>query len=55
MPEYTLNANMPKALIQSMLTSVETLLFQKQWPVYWTEEERGTFASFWLTIQKRAM
>ena len=31
-----------------MLTSVETLLFQKQWPVYWTEEKRGTFASFWL-------
>jgi len=46
MPEYTLNANMPKALIQSMLTSVETLLFQKQWPVYWTEEERGAFASY---------
>lgn len=29
-----------------MLTVVETLLFQKQWPLYWTEEERGTFAAF---------
>lgn len=29
-----------------MLTVVETLLFQRQWPSYWTEEERGEFASF---------
>jgi hypothetical protein len=29
-----------------MLTVVETLLFQKQWPMYWTEEERGEFAAF---------
>lgn len=28
-----------------MLTVVETPLFQKQWPLYWTEEERGNFAS----------
>ena len=28
-----------------MLTVVETLLFQKQWPLYWTEEERGEFAA----------
>lgn len=28
-----------------MLTVVETPLFQKQWPLYWTEEERGHFAS----------
>ena len=27
-----------------MLTVVETLLFQKQWPLYWSEEERGEFA-----------
>ncbi|MCK6438214.1 DNA-binding protein [Rivihabitans pingtungensis] len=40
------NTNILKALIQSILTSVETLLFQKQWPVYWTEEERGVFASY---------
>ncbi len=25
---------------------VETLLFQKQWPLYWTEEERGEFAAY---------
>jgi hypothetical protein len=29
-----------------MLTVVETFLFQKQWPLYWTEEERGEFAAF---------
>lgn len=29
-----------------MLTVVETSLFQKQWPLYWTEEERGEFASY---------
>jgi hypothetical protein len=29
-----------------MLTVVETLLFQKQWPMYWSEEERGEFAVF---------
>jgi hypothetical protein len=29
-----------------MLTVVETLLFQKQWPLYWDEEERGEFASY---------
>ncbi|MDH4393523.1 MAG: type II toxin-antitoxin system RelE/ParE family toxin [Aquabacterium sp.] len=29
-----------------MLTVVETPLFQKQWPAYWTEEELGEFASF---------
>ncbi len=29
-----------------MLTVVETLLFQRQWPLYWSEEERGEFASF---------
>lgn len=29
-----------------MLTVVETLFFQRQWPLYWTEEERGEFAAF---------
>ena len=29
-----------------MLTVVETTLFQRLWPNYWTEEERGEFASF---------
>jgi hypothetical protein len=29
-----------------MLTVVETLLFQRQWPLYWTEEQRGEFASY---------
>lgn len=29
-----------------MLTVVETQLFQRQWPLYWTEEERGAFAVY---------
>ena len=29
-----------------MLTVVETLHFQRQWSLYWTEEERGQFAAF---------
>ena len=29
-----------------MFTVVETSLFQKQWPLYWNEEERGEFAAY---------
>ena len=29
-----------------MLTVIETPLFQRQWPLYWTEEERGSFAAY---------
>lgn len=29
-----------------MLTVVETALFQRQWQLYWTEEERGAFAAY---------
>ena len=29
-----------------MFTVVETPLFQRQWPLYWTEEERGAFAAY---------
>jgi hypothetical protein len=29
-----------------MLTVVETLLFQRQWPHYWDEDERAEFAAF---------
>ena len=29
-----------------MFTVVETWLFSKQWPVYWTEEERDEFVLF---------
>ena len=36
----------PWAYICVVLTVVETLLFQRQWPLYWTEEERGAFAAF---------
>ena len=35
-----------KEYSQRMLTVVETLLFQKQWPMYWMEEERGAFAAY---------
>lgn len=36
----------PKAYNRPMLTVAETSLFQRQWPLYWTEEERGAFAAF---------
>lgn len=29
-----------------MLTVVETLLFERQWPHYWSEDERGEFAAY---------
>lgn len=29
-----------------MLTVIETPLFQKQWPLYWTEDERGSFCAY---------
>jgi hypothetical protein len=29
-----------------MFTVVETPLFQRQWPLYWSEEERGAFAAY---------
>ena len=29
-----------------MFTVVETPLFQKQWPLYWAEDERGEFAAY---------
>lgn len=29
-----------------MFTVIETLLFQKQWPLYWSEDERGAFAAY---------
>jgi hypothetical protein len=28
-----------------MHTVIETLLFQRLWPLYWTEDERGAFAA----------
>ena len=29
-----------------MLTVVESSLFQKQWPLYWDEDERAEFAVY---------
>ncbi|MDO8569602.1 MAG: hypothetical protein Q7R89_02390, partial [bacterium] len=29
-----------------ILFDPETPLFQKQWPLYWSEEERGEFAAY---------
>jgi hypothetical protein len=29
-----------------MLTVIETPLFEKQWPLYWSEDERGEFAAY---------
>lgn len=41
-----LDAYAPQAYSHGVLTVIETLLFQKQWPLYWTEEERGEFAAY---------
>lgn len=32
-----------------MLTVIETPLFSKLWPAYWSEDERGAFAAFMST------
>lgn len=29
-----------------MFSVTETLVFQKQWPLYWSEDERGAFAAY---------
>ena len=29
-----------------MLTAIESPLFQKLWPLYWSEDERGEFAAY---------
>ena len=36
----------PKAHSVVMLTVVESPLFQKLWPLYWSEDERGEFATY---------
>ena len=41
-----LDKRAPQAYDIAMFTVVETSLFQKQWPLYWTEDERGEFAAF---------
>lgn len=35
-----------RRIVGAMLTVVETLLFQRQWPLYWSEDERGAFAAY---------
>lgn len=30
----------------AVLTVIETPLFQRQWPLYWTEDERGASCSY---------
>lgn len=35
----------PQAYDAHMFTVVETALFQKQWALYWTEDERGEFSA----------
>ena len=35
-----------------MLTVIESPLFQKLWPLYWSEEERGEFAAHVATNPK---
>ncbi len=38
-----------------MFTVVETPMFQKQWPLYWTEDERGEFIYFTLTTEEEVV
>ena len=35
----------PRAYSRLVLTVVESPIFQKLWPIYWSEEERGEFAA----------
>jgi hypothetical protein len=42
----SLDSHTPEAYSALMFTVVETLVFQKQWPLYWSEEERGEFAAY---------
>ncbi len=44
--DLALDIYTPKAYSLSMFTVVETPLFEKQWPLYWSEEERGEFAAY---------
>jgi hypothetical protein len=41
-----LDAGVVKTYACAMLTVIETPLFQRQWPLYWTEEERGAFCAY---------
>jgi len=41
-----LDFHTPWAYSPSVFTVVETQLFSKQWPVYWTEKERDEFVLF---------
>jgi hypothetical protein len=41
-----LDRSTPEAYIETILTVVETTLFQRQWPLYWTEDERAEFAAY---------
>jgi hypothetical protein len=43
---FPLDRYAPQAYSRPMRTVVETLLFQRQWPLYWTEDERGAFAAY---------
>ena len=56
-PGLTLNTNVrphhvvldgyaPWAYSHGVLTVVESPLFQKLWPLYWSEDERGEFAAY---------
>jgi hypothetical protein len=41
----SLDSHAPGAYSGDVFTVVETSLFQKQWRLYWTEDERGEFAA----------
>jgi hypothetical protein len=43
---WVLTIGTPWAYILSMLTVVESPIFQRLWPRYWDEDERAEFATF---------
>ena len=42
----TLDIATPGAYSPKMFTVIESPLFQKLWPLYWSEDERGEFATY---------
>ena len=43
---HRLAGNATVAYSADMFTVIESTLFQKLWPLYWSEDERGEFAAY---------
>lgn len=44
--QLTRDLTTPQEYNQTMLTVIETPIFSRLWPAYWSEGERGEFAAF---------